>query len=192
MTHSVGILALQGATRAHARAFARLGVEARDVRRPEDLDGLDGLVLPGGESTTLHHLMTTYGLWEAIERARAERDLARFGTCAGAILLGRAPEASDERPPRFGFLDADVERNGFGRQAQSDVQSIRMGDAVHDVLFIRAPRIVRVGPEVEVLARLGDEPVAIEAPGLLATTFHPELGDELLFHRRFLERTYGV
>jgi 5'-phosphate synthase pdxT subunit len=181
---SIGVLALQGASAPHRAAFARLGVEAREVRAPRDLDGLTHLVLPGGESTTLHHLLTLFGLWQPIAERHRAGELALFGTCAGAILLART---SDERPPTLGLLDATVERNAYGRQIDSFTRPIELAGRAFPAVFIRAPRFTALGPEVQVLARAGEDAVALEAPGLLATTFHPELTDDPWFHRRFLE-----
>jgi 5'-phosphate synthase pdxT subunit len=183
----VGVLALQGASAAHVAALARLGVAAREVRAPAELDGLTHLVLPGGESTTLHHLMTLFGLWEPIATRARAGELALLGTCAGAILLARD---AGGRPPTLGLLDAAVARNAYGRQIDSFERALEPGDepgvpATRGV-FIRAPRFTAVGPGVRVLARLDGAPVALEAPGVLATTFHPELADEAWFHRRFL------
>ncbi len=189
----VGVLALQGASEPHRAAFTRLGVAAREVRAPHELEGLTHLVLPGGESTTLHHLLVLFGLWEPLGARQRAGSLALFGTCAGAILLAR--EAGG-RPPTLGLLDAAVERNAYGRQADSfvgalelDAELVREAGAPPRPLrapFIRAPRFTALGAGVRVLARHAGEPVALEAPGLLACTFHPELGDEPWFHARFL------
>ena len=188
---AVGVLALQGASAPHREIFARLGVDAREVRAPEALEGLTHLVLPGGESTTLHHLLELFGMWELLAERHRAGTLALFGTCAGAILLGRT---ADARPPTLGLLDAELERNAYGRQIESFRGSVTVvpadGDSELELTapFIRAPRIRSVGPGVRVLARHGDEPAALEAPGLLATTFHPELGESTWFHARFLAR----
>ncbi|MSR60945.1 MAG: pyridoxal 5'-phosphate synthase glutaminase subunit PdxT [Planctomycetes bacterium] len=184
----VGVLALQGASAAHVNACARLGVEAREVRAPRELDGLTHLVLPGGESTTLHHLLTLFELWEPLRERHRAGELALFGTCAGAILLSRG---CGGKPPTLGLLEAEVERNAYGRQVDSFTRVLELADepgpsAGLTGVFIRAPRFVRVDPALHVLARLDGEPVALETPGLLATTFHPELTAETHFHRRFL------
>lgn len=184
-----GVLALQGASEPHRVVFARLGVDAREVRSPADLVDLTHLVLPGGESTTLHRLLTLFGLWDSILERHRSGALALFGSCAGAILLARH---RDPRPPTFGLLDADLERNAYGRQVDSFVREVVLTPpesarpSSFPAVFIRAPRIVSVGPKVRVLARDADDPVAIEAPGLLATTFHPELSGDPWFHARFL------
>jgi len=184
----VGVLALQGASAAHVEAFARLGLAAREVRAPHELDGLTHLVLPGGESTTLHHLMRLFELWEPIRARHLEGELALFGTCAGAILLSRGCGA---KPPTLGLLDAEVERNAYGRQVDSFTRALEFDAALAGSpglvgTFIRAPRFVRVASGVRVLARLDGEPVALEAPALLATAFHPELTERTALHAFFL------
>lgn len=192
----VGVLALQGASAAHRERFAELGLRAREVRAPEHLEGLTHLVLPGGESTTLHRLTTLFGLREPIAAAHREGRLALFGTCAGAILLGRDPSPLDvgadlgEPPPRLGLLDAVLRRNAYGRQVDSFTAELDLpalpGGPFHGV-FIRAPRVLRTGDGVEVLARHEASPVLLRGPGLLASTFHPELTRDLRLHRLFLE-----
>lgn len=184
----VGVLALQGDSEPHRAAFARIGVAARGVRSPRDLDGLTHLVLPGGESTTLHHLLTLFDLWRPIAERHRAGELALFGTCAGAILLSKG---CGGKPPTLGLLDAELERNAYGRQIDSFTCEVELTEEPGDpgsfpAVFIRAPRIVTVGPNVRVLARDGDEPLALEAPGLLASTFHPELTANPWFHARFL------
>ena len=181
---SIGVLALQGASEPHRAAFERLGLAAREVRAPRDLEGLTHLVLPGGESTTLHHLLTLFDLWQPIAARHRAGALALFGTCAGAILLARG---AGTKPPTLGLLDAAVERNAYGRQIDSFTRAIALEGRDFPAVFIRAPRFTELGPDVRVLARDRDLPVALEAPGLLATTFHPELTDDPWFHRRFLE-----
>jgi 5'-phosphate synthase pdxT subunit len=192
----VGVLALQGGFELHQRAFARLGVSAGEVRSPADLAGLTHLVLPGGESTTLQHLLTLFELWEPIAARARAGELALFGTCAGAILLGRAPADSlgaPERPPRLALLDALVRRNAYGRQLDSRTLELELAalDVRVPCTFIRAPRIEAVGPDVRVLASAALDarpaaPILVEAPGLLAATFHPELLPDPIVHRRFL------
>jgi 5'-phosphate synthase pdxT subunit len=188
---TVGVLALQGASEPHRAAFARLGVEAREVRAPRELEGLTHLVLPGGESTTLHHLLTLFGLWQPIAELHRAGELALFGTCAGAILLARHRGA---KPPTLGLLDAEVERNAYGRQIDSFTRAVELVEPGEpprsfQAVFIRAPRIAAVGENVRILARDGEQPLALEAPGLLACTFHPELTTDPWFHARFLART---
>ncbi len=184
---AVGVLALQGEAAAHREVFAGLGVAAREVRSREDLAGLTHLVLPGGESTTLHHLLQLFDLQREIVRRYRAGELALFGTCAGAILIG---SGNGERPPRWGLLDAILERNAYGRQVDSFTRDLHLeafGSELHCV-FIRAPRFSYVGAGARVLARLGDEPILVEGPRLLAATFHPELAGDPLVHRYFLER----
>lgn len=176
------MLALQGAFSLHARVLASLGVQTLEVRLPEQLDAVDRLVVPGGESTTMSMLAERFELLEPL-RAFARSGRPVFGTCAGAILLGRG---AGERPPRLGLLDAVLERNAYGRQVDSFTRELDVLGAPLDGTFIRAPRIVSVGPDVRVLARLGDDPVLVEAKGLLAATFHPELGRDPRVHERFL------
>ncbi len=172
----VGVLALQGAFREHARALREAGAEVVEVRLPEQLDGLDALVDPGGESTTITKLAALYGLDEAL------RSFGRpiFGTCAGMILLDRR---------HLGLVDLEVERNAYGRQVASFEADLELdGDAVpFRGVFIRAPRVQDVGPEVEVLAELDGEPVLLRDGHVLVAAFHPELTDDLRIHRRFLE-----
>lgn len=181
----VGVLALQGASTPHMSAFARLGVDAREVRGRADLEGLTHLVLPGGESTTIHHLLELFDLRNEIVDRYRERRLALFGTCAGAILLGGD---DGERPPRLGLLDAVLERNAYGRQVDSFSRPLHLDglDAELRGVFIRAPKVRSVGLGARVLGRLGDDPILLQGPGLLASTFHPELSGDSLVHAYFL------
>ena len=183
----VGILALQGDIQAHERVLDQLGVRWREVRRPGELAGLAGLVLPGGESTTMWHFLREDGFDTALQDfGRAGG--AFFGTCAGAILLAR--EVQNPPGPALGLLDISVQRNGWGRQTMSRVETAMTDDPeapIIEAVLIRAPRILRCGPGVRVRARLGDEPVWVEEGRAMATTFHPELSTELRVHRRFLE-----
>jgi len=172
----IGVLALQGAFREHARALRRLGAEVVEVRLPEELDGLDGLVIPGGESTTIMRLARIYGLDEAIRRFPG----AILGTCAGMIVLDRA---------HLGLADLEVDRNAYGRQVWSFEADVELeGDELplHGV-FIRAPRARELGPGVEVLGELDGEPVLVRDDRLLLATFHPELTDDLRVHELFLQ-----
>ncbi len=182
----IGVLALQGAFREHVEALRELGVEAVEVRLPRDLAGIDGLIIPGGESTTIGKLAVHYGLQEAISRyARQGRPL--YGTCAGMIMLSK-DIGRDQ--PLFGMMDIKVERNAYGRQLDSfetDIQVPALGDDPFPAVFIRAPRIESVGDDVDVLARLDDgTPVAARQGNMLVTAFHPELTPDLRFHRYFL------
>ena len=183
----IGILALQGDIQAHARVLDRLGCSAREVRRASELDELQGLILPGGESTTMWHFLTEEGLATAL-RTFAAAGGALFGTCAGAILLAR--EVLHPPGPALGVLDIIVQRNGWGRQTMSRVETARTDDPERpqiEALLIRAPRILHAGPGVRVRAWLGDEPVWVEEGCAMATTFHPELSDDLRVHQRFLQ-----
>ena len=180
-----GVLALQGDFEAHLRIFEGLGVEAREVRRVAELDGLQALVMPGGESTTMLNLMADEPWFPALKRFHAEGG-AILGTCAGAILLAREVESPAQ--PSLGLLDATVTRNGFGRQIDSFETKLdvpELGGAIHGV-FIRAPRFTRLGRDVEVLATLDGEPVVVREGRVLALTFHPELAGEPRLHASFL------
>jgi pyridoxal 5'-phosphate synthase pdxT subunit len=181
----IGVLALQGDFGLHAQALARCGVEAVEVRKPEELADLDGLVIPGGESTTLLKLMDAYRFTPAIETFHAEgRPI--FGTCAGLIVVARDVERP--RQPSLGLIDVDVERNAYGRQRESfEAEGLADLDGPRplEMVFIRAPRITRVGAGVTVLARHGDEPVMATQGPVLVATFHPELTDDPAVHGYF-------
>jgi 5'-phosphate synthase pdxT subunit len=187
MTTTVGVLALQGDFAEHIAILKGLGVEAVEVRLPEQLTDLDGLIIPGGESTTISRLMHRWGLLEPV-RGRASAGMAVWGTCAGAILL--AERSSDLDREGLRLMDIDVERNAFGRQVDSFEVMLTtpvLGPEPFHAVFIRAPLISRVGPMVEVLARLVDGTVVAAQQGkLLATAFHPELTDDTRFHEHFL------
>ena len=187
--HKVGILALQGASRRHAEAVAALGGHPVEVRVPEDLAGIEGIILPGGESTTMSKLLDLSGLFDPL-RERLAGGLPAFGTCAGLILLssrildGRADQRS------FGILDVDVRRNAFGRQVDSFETELAVAGVPgggFPAVFIRAPVIERVGEGVEVLAAVDGRPVLCRQGAVLAAAFHPELSDDLRLHQRFLE-----
>ena len=184
----IGVLALQGAVREHVRAITEIGAEAVEVRLPRDLVDLDALVLPGGESTTMRRLLDEYGLREPIA-AMARGGAPMLGTCAGLILL--ASRITDGDAPVFGVLDVGVRRNGYGRQLDSfeaDLDVPALGDEPLHGVFIRAPIVDDVGPDVEVLARDPDgNPVAVRQGRVLATAFHPELTDDRRMHRLLLE-----
>jgi 5'-phosphate synthase pdxT subunit len=182
----IGVLALQGDFDAHGRALERAGAEAVEVRRVAHLAGLVGLVLPGGESTTLLHLMRDEPWFESL-RAFHGRGGALFGTCAGTILLAR--EVVSPAQPSLGLLDATIERNAYGRQVDSfeTEVAVRGHDAPLRAVFIRAPRIRTVGPGVEVLARHDGSPVLVRSGRILAGTFHPELAGDDRLHRDFVK-----
>jgi pyridoxal 5'-phosphate synthase pdxT subunit len=186
----IGVLDLQGDVREHVAALAEVGARARLVKHPAELEGLDGLVLPGGESTTLSMLLESTGLFDAIAVRLDAGDLPVFGTCAGLILLAR--EVLDGRPDQrmFGALDAVVRRNGYGRQRQSFEAEIVLGSGEGPPLptvFIRAPFVVSVGEDVEVLAELDGVPVLVRHGSALASSFHPELTPDRRVHRLFAE-----
>jgi 5'-phosphate synthase pdxT subunit len=177
----VGVLALQGGYAAHAKVLRSLGAEVREVRTPEDLEGLDGLVMPGGESTTMTLGVAREGLAEPL-RAFHERGRPIFGTCAGLIMLDRE---------HLGLMDIHAERNAFGRQLHSfeaDLDFPGIDGGPVRAVFIRAPWIRDVGPGVEVLASVDGHPVAAREGSLLAISFHPELGDDDRVHAAFLEQ----
>jgi 5'-phosphate synthase pdxT subunit len=182
----IGILALQGAFIEHEQMLDRLGAESVEVRLPEHLDGLEGLIIPGGESTTIGKLATDFGLMEPLRRFAAIRPT--WGTCAGLIFLAR--DVGQDQP-LLDLMDVKVERNAFGRQVDSfeaDLEVPALGEPPFPAVFIRAPLIEDVGADVEVLARLEDgRIVAARQEHLLATSFHPELTADDRFHRLFLE-----
>ena len=184
----VGVLALQGAFRAHGQALTQLGADTREVRTPRDLAQVDALVMPGGESTTMSRLLTSSGLFDDI-KARASDGMPVFGTCAGMILL--ATEILDGRPDQrsFGVLDVTARRNGYGRQLDSfetELDVAGLDEPFHGV-FIRAPRVERAGASVEVLASVGDDPVLVRQGRIMAAAFHPELTPDTRLHEQFLE-----
>jgi 5'-phosphate synthase pdxT subunit len=183
----VGVLALQGDFREHKEALRRLGVEAKEVRKPEHLLGLKALIVPGGESTTIGKLAREYGLEEAVRQRVEEGSLALFGTCAGAIWMAKEILGYPEQP-RLGVLDVAVERNAFGRQVESFQEKVQVkGLGPFPGVFIRAPVFRRLGEGVEVLAELGGLPVLVRQGRLLASSFHPELTQDPRLHRYFLE-----
>jgi 5'-phosphate synthase pdxT subunit len=183
----VGVLALQGDFREHKEALRRLGVEAKEVRKPEHLLGLKALIVPGGESTTIGKLAREYGLEEAVRQQVEEGSLALFGTCAGAIWMAKEILGYPEQP-RLGVLDVAVERNAFGRQVESFQEKVQVkGLGPFPGVFIRAPVFRRLGEGVEVLAELGGLPVLVRQGRLFASSFHPELTQDSRLHRYFLE-----
>jgi 5'-phosphate synthase pdxT subunit len=179
----VGVLALQGDFAAHARVLRALGAEVREVRTPADLDGLDGLVMPGGESTTMTLGIEREGLADPL-RAFHAAGKPIFGTCAGLIMLDRE---------HLGLMDIVAERNAFGRQLHSFEEDLSFPDVIPPgppvrAVFIRAPWVASHGAEVEVLASVDGHPVAVRQGRLLAISFHPELGDDDRLHRAFLDQ----
>jgi len=187
----VGVLALQGAFIEHVHKLRALGVEAREVRLPADLEGLDALIIPGGESTAIGKLIDRFALREPILRlAAAGKPI--WGTCAGMILLAKDvdPDTRARDQPLLALMDVVVRRNAFGSQLDSFETTLdipALGDDPLPVVFIRAPVVSSIGPEVEVLARLRDgRPVAIRQGNLIATAFHPELTGDTRFHAWFV------
>lgn len=183
----VGVLALQGAFREHKQALTRLGANVTEVRLPEQLSGLAGIVIPGGESTTMVKLMQLYGLDRALKTFYGEGG-AVWGTCAGAIAVAQDITGRPEQP-RLSLLDIEVARNDYGRQVASFETELEVEgfSTPFHAIFIRAPRIIRTGPEIKVLARYQDDPVMVKHDRLLATVFHPELSGDDRVHARFLE-----
>lgn len=188
---AIGILALQGAFREHARILSDLGARTREVRQKKDLEGIKALVIPGGESTTIGKLLVEYDLLEPI-RATVKGGMSAFGTCAGLILLSDDIEGSGQ--PRLGVLDAIVRRNAFGRQVDSFEAWLPVAGLDPEpfpAVFIRAPIITETGPAVQTLASIvedGEErPVAVRQDNILAASFHPELTKDDRMHRYFLK-----
>ncbi|MGA2714563.1 MAG: pyridoxal 5'-phosphate synthase glutaminase subunit PdxT [Bryobacteraceae bacterium] len=192
MKKRVGILALQGDFEAHSKALERAGAEPVLVRTAEDLKSIDGLVIPGGESTTMLKLLNFMDLKDPVREFAREKPV--FGTCAGAILL--AKEVRNPEQESFGLIDLTVERNGYGRQIDSRVANIhpgsefekRAGGGDVEAVFIRAPVIRRTGPGVSVLAQYEGDPVLVEQGRHLVATFHPELTQDSRVHRLFLSK----
>jgi 5'-phosphate synthase pdxT subunit len=176
---TIGVLALQGNFAAHARALRECGFETRAVRAPDDLASLSGLVLPGGESTAQWRLLDRHGLAEPL-RAFVAAGKPVLATCAGLILV--AVEVSQPAQPSFAFLDVAVARNAWGRQLDSF--EARADDGITPLVFIRAPRIVRVGPQVHVLTTLAGEPILVQQGNVTGATFHPELATPVALHKR--------
>ena len=181
----LGVLAIQGGFEAHLAILRELGAEAREVRAPAELEGLDGLVIPGGESTTIVKGIESAGLGEGI-RAHHAADRPVFGTCAGLIVCDEA---------HLGLLDVSARRNAFGRQLQSfeaDLAVEGIGEEPLRAVFIRAPWVERAGPGVDVLASYDGHPVAVREGSVLACAFHPELGDDSRLHALFMAMTTGA
>ena len=188
---TIGVLALQGAFSCHERAFARArsGVTTRQVRLPRDLEGVDALAMPGGESTTMSQLLESSGLFGAVA-ARITAGMPVFGTCAGVILLANSVLDGRDDQKSFASLNLTVRRNGYGRQIDSfesdiDVEGL---EAPFPAVFIRAPIIEAIGADVEVLATHGGLPVAVATDRILGITFHPELTDDSRLHGLFVDR----
>ena len=189
---AIGVFALQGDVREHLQTLTALGADAFAVRRPAELERCDGLVLPGGESTTMAKLARTFDLLEPL-RARVRGGMATFGTCAGMILLADRIEDGAVGQETIGGLDVTVRRNAFGRQVDSfeaDLPFRGLAEPVHAV-FIRAPWVESTGPGVEVLAEAAGHPVAVRQGHLMATSFHPEVDGDGRVHRLFLDLAAG-
>lgn len=181
----IGVLALQGAVREHVKALQAPDVDVITIKRTEQLDGIDGLVFPGGESTTMRRLINQYGFYEPLQ-AFAAKGKPIFGTCAGAILM--ASEIANQDDPHLAVMDMTVERNAFGRQKESFEVMLNMKDVAPDIeaVFIRAPIIQSVGPDVDVLAEYDGQIVAAKQGPFLACSFHPELTDDDRMHQYFV------
>lgn len=178
----IGVLALQGDFDAHRRRLEELGAEVVLVKKPEQLDEIDGLVIPGGESSTFLKLLGEKGFEKLREFVRLR---PTFGTCAGAILL--ASEVENPKQKGLGVLDVRIRRNAYGRQLDSSIREGQFEGRPMEMVFIRAPKIERIGPGVEVMAREGNDPVAVRQGKVMAATFHPELSSDPRVHRAFLE-----
>jgi pyridoxal 5'-phosphate synthase pdxT subunit len=188
----IGVLALQGDFEAHRNALERAGAEVIEVRSSCDLAELDGLVIPGGESTTMLKLLEAENLFEPLSRFGETKPV--FGTCAGAILL--ASEVENPKQAGLGALDIGIRRNAYGRQIDSSIREGKLlgGESANspiEMVFIRAPKIERIGPGVEILATEGSDPVAVRQGRVMAATFHPELSDDTRIHRAFLDLVWN-
>jgi len=180
----IGVLDIQGSVKEHKEALQKLGVEVVLVKKNEDLEGLAGLIIPGGESTTIGKLLKRFGIDKEISR-RVEEGMAIWGTCAGAILL--AKDVNGGEVDGLKLIDAKVERNAYGRQIDSFETEIKFANIKIPAVFIRAPKILSVGDGVEVLAKLDGEIVAAKSGKIIISTFHPELTESTKFHQWFLE-----
>lgn len=178
----IGVLAVQGDFDAHRRRLEELGAEVVLVRKPVELDNVDGLVIPGGESGAILRILGSEGMDKLKEFVSAK---PTFGTCAGAILL--AKEITNPEQQGLGALDVRIRRNAYGRQIDSSVREGKLGDSPIEMVFIRAPKFERLGPGVEVIAKEGSEPVVIRQGKILAATFHPELSGDTRIHQAFLD-----
>jgi len=179
---TIGVLALQGDFDAHRRRLEELGAQVVLVKKPDQLDAIDGLIIPGGESGTFLNLLAEEGFKELKEFVRSK---PTFGTCAGAILL--ATEVENPQQAGLGAIDIAIRRNAYGRQLDSSIRQGLLGQSPLEMVFIRAPKISRVGPGVEVIATEGSDPVAVRQGSAMAATFHPELSDDTRVHQAFLD-----
>jgi 5'-phosphate synthase pdxT subunit len=187
LSRVVGVLALQGAFEAHQHVLRDLGIESVQVRTPADLELVDALVMPGGESTTMSHLLQTSGLFDAID-ARLKQGMPVFGTCAGMILLAKGVLDGRSDQKSFGAIDIDVKRNAYGRQIDSFETDIALVGLVEDfhAVFIRAPQIARIGEDVTVLARHNQDVVLARQGSVIVASFHPELTSDSRIHSMFI------
>ena len=183
---TVGVLALQGDFREHLAVLSRLGVEGRAIRQPGQLEGIDALIIPGGESTTIGKLAVRWGLMEPL-REMIGGGLPTYGTCAGLIFCAAAVTEGDQ--PLLGVLDVVVERNAFGRQNDSFEADLQIAglDVPFHAVFIRAPWVAKVGGGVDVLATVDDHPVMVRQGGIIGTSFHPELTSDTRIHQMLLD-----
>jgi 5'-phosphate synthase pdxT subunit len=178
----IGVLAIQGDFDAHKKRLEQLGADVVLVRKPEQLDQIDGLVIPGGESGAFLKILGEEGLAKLMEFVRVK---PTFGTCAGAIMLAR--EVTNPHQPGLGALDIRIRRNAYGRQVDSSIRTGKLGESPLEMVFIRAPKIEHMGPGVEVIATEGNDPVVVREGKTMAATFHPELSDDTRVHQKFLE-----
>ncbi len=185
----IGVLSVQGAVSEHLDHLIRCGVEAVAVKNISMLDEVRGLILPGGESTTIGKLIEIFGLAESIKKRSLEGSLAVFGTCAGMILMARDISDGIDEQPRLGLLDIKVKRNAFGRQRESFETELEFDSFGYPLVgvFIRAPIIEKTGENVEILAKLPEGIIAAKKDNLLTTSFHPELTDDIRVHQYFVE-----
>jgi pyridoxal 5'-phosphate synthase pdxT subunit len=179
---TIGVLALQGDFDAHRKRLEELGAKVVLVRKPEQLDEIDGLVIPGGESSTFLKLLGIEGLEKLKQFVRVK---PTFGTCAGATLL--ANEVENPKQAGLGVLDVRIRRNAYGRQLESSIREGKLNGSPIEMVFIRAPKFERLGPGVEVIATEGGDPVAVRQGSVMAATFHPELSQDTRIHRTFLD-----
>lgn len=185
----VAVLAMQGDFAEHIHALKKLGADAFEARTPADIDSADGIIIPGGESTTITRLMKEYGLWDSVKQAHAEGK-AVWGTCAGMIIASRSIVGQDRAQETLGIIDIDTQRNAYGRQLDSfeeNIQSSAINGVPFRAIFIRAPIIKRVGSKVQVIATSANKsPIAVREGKVMATSFHPELTEDTRFHAYFL------
>lgn len=181
----IGILAIQGDVIEHVRALNTLNISPKEVRLPKDLDGIKGLIIPGGESTTIMKLLKRFGLDKAIIKKYNQKKLSIYGTCAGAIILAKTITNHPDQPS-LKLIDIEIQRNGYGRQQESFEQKLKILDKNIDCIFIRAPIIKNVGKDITIIKKLSS-PIMVRSDRILITTFHPELTDNNLIHKYFVD-----